>query len=116
MSRIAYIDDNTSNLEYMALVLGNDYQVDIFEEPLKFLKNRFSNNYAAIIIDIHMPVMDGFTLYEKILNEPLYNGCPVLFISSDDSEISKIRSFTLGAVDYMNRQLGPAEFLARVKS
>lgn len=116
MSKIACIDDNISNLEYVALILGNDYQVDLYEQPLDFFKNCTNTNYAAIIIDIHMPKMDGFNLYENILAHPFYNGCPVLFISSDDTEIARIRSFSLGAVDFLNRRLNPEEFRARVKS
>jgi DNA-binding response OmpR family regulator len=68
------------------------------------------------MVDIHMPTLDGFELYEKIVAHPHYNGCPVLFISSDDSDQARIRSFILGAVDFLNRDINPEEMIARVKS
>jgi two-component system response regulator VanR len=63
-----------------------------------------------------MPEMDGFSLYEKIIEHPHYNGCPILFISSDDSDSARIKSFMLGAVDFLNRTINPDEMIARIKS
>jgi DNA-binding response OmpR family regulator len=114
--RLAYIDDNRSNLECIGLILSNDFFVETFQCPNDFLEHYNTSDFLAILVDIHMPVMDGFALYEKIIEHEKYNGCPIGFISSDDSEANRITSFSWGAVDFLDRSMNPTELLARVKS
>ncbi len=113
---IAYIDDNDLNLDCIRTVLDDEFEVKTFERPEAFLAQFPASSYAAILVDIHMPVMDGFTLYEKIIEHHHYNGCPILFISSDESDSARIKSFVLGAVDFLNRDIRPEELIARIKS
>jgi DNA-binding response OmpR family regulator len=115
-SEIAYIDDNKLNLECIQTVLASDFEVYTFSKPNDFLDQYENSSLATILVDIHMPEMDGFTLYEKIIEHPHYNGCPILFISSDDSDNARIKSFMLGAVDFLNRMIKPDEMIARIKS
>lgn len=116
MNKLAYIDDNLNNLECISLVLKSDFDVDIFQDPDDFLNKYSTCTYKAMLVDIHMPKIDGFSLYEKIIQHPKYNGCPIIFISSDDSDVTRIKSFSLGAVDFLLRQMSPVEMLSRVKS
>lgn len=113
---IAYIDDNRENLDCISLILKKDFEVETFQKPDSFLNKFGSSNYSAILMDIHMPHTDGFSLYEKVIQKETYNGCPIIFISSDDSDTARIQSFTLGAVDFLSRIMRPDEMLARVKS
>lgn len=115
-SDIAYIDDNRLNLEAVQTILSQDFNVQIFNRPENFLATFGQSSYTTILVDIHMPTIDGFTLYEKIIEHPHYNGCPILFISSDDSDNARIKSFVLGAVDFLNRDINPEEMIARIKS
>jgi len=115
-TKIAYIDDDLMNLECVQAVFADDYDMDTFPYPEEFLSKYPKNSYDCILLDIHMPVMDGFTLYEKIIAEPHYNGCPILFISSDESDQARIKSLTLGAVDFIGRMMGPDEMMARIRS
>lgn len=115
-TKIAYIDDDLMNLECVQAVFADDYDMDTFPYPEEFLAKYSKNTYDCILLDIHMPVMDGFTLYEKIISDPHYNGCPILFISSDESDQARIKSLTLGAVDFIGRMMGPEEMMARIRS
>jgi DNA-binding response OmpR family regulator len=115
-SEIAYIDDNKLNLECVKTILDQDFSVKTFLTPETFLSKFDNSSYTSILVDIHMPTLDGFSLYEKIIQHPHYNGCPILFISSDDSDSARIKSFVLGAVDFLNRAINPEEMIARIKS
>ena len=115
-NKLAYIDDNQNNLEYIGLILENDFEVETYNDPMKFLSQFPQSAYKAILVDIHMPSIDGFSLYEKIIESSNYNGCPLIFISSDDTNENRIRSFSLGAVDFLNRMMTPVELLTRVRS
>lgn len=113
---IAYIDDDRLNLECIQAVFEDDFQVQTFEQPQLFLDSFATKTFTCLLLDIHMPVIDGFNLYEKIISHPNYNGCPIFFISSDDSDTARIKSLTLGAVDFIGRLMSPDEMIARVKS
>lgn len=113
---LAYIDDSLHNLECIGMILSREYEVEPFLDPEKFLSKLDQSSYAAIIVDIHMPTMNGFSLYENILENSHYNGCPIVFISSDDTDETRIKSFSLGAVDFLNRQMNSEEMLARISS
>lgn len=115
-SRIAYIDDSIDNLEVLEMILSKHFSVDTFQDPVHFLEKYPTTSYEAIIVDIHMPNINGFSLYERIIDSLHYNGCPILFISSDNTDEARIRSFELGAVDFMSRELLPAEIVSRIKS
>lgn len=114
--RLAYIDDNRSNLDCIGHILEKDFEVETFQNPFDFLNQYNLTTFTAILVDIHMPIMDGFVLYEKIIEHEKYDGCPIGFISSDDSESNRIKSFSLGAVDFLDRQMNPTELLTRIKS
>lgn len=113
---IAYIDDNYLNLEAIKLVLEKEFVVRTFQKPEIFLSEFETSSYITILIDVLMPTLDGYALYEKIIVHPHYNGCPILFISSDDSDSARIKSFVLGAVDFLSRGIQPEEIMARIKS
>lgn len=115
-AEIAYIDDNKLNLECVKTILDTDFSVETFSRPESFLTKFDTTSYKTILLDIHMPTIDGFELYERIIEHPHYNGCPILFISSDDSDNARIKSFVLGAVDFINRSVNPEEMIARIKS
>jgi DNA-binding response OmpR family regulator len=113
---LAYIDDNQNNLDYIATVMQEQFNVIGYLDPETFIKSLENSSFQVILVDIHMPKMDGFLLYEKVIEHPRYNGCPIIFISSDDSDTNRIKSFSLGAVDFLNRQMSPNEMLTRVNS
>lgn len=116
LSDIAYVDDNFSNLEAIQMIFSNEFKVHAYQRPEKFLEAFGAVSYKAILLDIHMPEINGFDLYELIIANPLYTGCPILFISSDDSDAARIKSFELGAVDFIPRQIHPEELVERIKS
>lgn len=116
MSCIAYIDDLDQNLEVVKLLFSPEFEVKTFIDPNEFLATYYKHSYNCILTDIHMPEVDGFMLYEKIVAHPQYNGCPILFVSSDESYASKIKSLILGAVDYIDRDTPPEEIVGRTKA
>lgn len=113
---IACVDDNKMNLDYMETLLSPDFTVNNFHQQSPFLDELGRKHFDCIILDLHMPEGDGFSLYEKILAHPKFNGCPIFFISTDNSEEARIKSLTLGAVDFINRAVPPMELLARIKA
>lgn len=112
---VACVDDSKLNLDYMVTLLEKDFHVHPFHLQKTFLEEISQSHFDCILLDLHMPEGDGFSLYEKILTHPKFNGCPIFFISTDNSEEIRIKSLTLGAVDFISRSVPPMELLARIK-
>ncbi len=113
---IACVDDNKLNLDCLVTILERDFEVFPYMKQDQFLEELPQRDFSCILLDLHMPEGDGFSLYEKILANPKFKNCPIFFISTDDSEEARIKSLTLGAVDYISRYVPPMELIARIKS
>ena len=65
-----------------------------------------------VILDLMMPVMDGFEACEQIRH--LSPGVPIVFLSAKDGESDKVVGLTLGADDYVTKPFRPRELMARI--
>ena len=69
-----------------------------------------------ILLDMRMPVMDGFQVLEKLRAEEATRDIPVIFLTADHERESLVRAFGAGAVDYVTKPFVPEELLARVRT
>jgi sigma-B regulation protein RsbU (phosphoserine phosphatase) len=69
-----------------------------------------------ILLDIVMPKMDGFSLCARLQNDVNLRQIPIIMLSARDDTESKMRSFELGAVDYIMKPVSKGELLARIKT
>lgn len=113
--KIAYFDDDVSNLKLYSNFLSNEFKLDLFHNPHSY-KEAINGSYSAILIDVYMPGMDGLELYDKIKSHPEYNQCPVLFISSDVSDEIKCKTLASGGADFIQRLMKEEEMLLRLKN
>ena len=72
-----------------------------------------SNDIKLAIIDIMMPVMDGFQLVEEMKE---MKDIPVIMLTAKSQSADKLRGFSLGIDDYVTKPFDPDELLARVKT
>lgn len=113
---LVYFEDQVENVECYQLLLQDRFEV------VGCLDSTLYKNYLqkyephAILIDVHMPGIQGHELYEKITTDRNYNGCPIIFVSGDLSDETKIRSYTSGGVDFLTREMPPGEIEGRLVS
>ncbi len=69
-----------------------------------------------ILLDMRMPVMDGFQVLEKLRADEATRGIPVIFLTADHERESLVKAFGAGAVDYVTKPFVPEELLARVRT
>ena len=67
-----------------------------------------------IILDVMMPVMDGFTVLKHLKEDERYREIPVIMLTARGQEQDVVRGFDLGTEDYIIKPFRPAELLARV--
>lgn len=113
---LVYFDDQIQNIECMKELLAPEFDVIGSHDAMVFPTILEENNPHIILLDVHMPILDGHALYKKITEHPLYNGCPVIFISGDQSDENKIKSLAGGGIDFLSRDLKTEELVARLKN
>lgn len=113
---LVYFDDQIQNIEVWRDLLEENFNVVGCANALKYPAVMKENHPHAFLLDVHMPMMDGHTLYKNITEHPLYNGCPIFFISGDVSDENRIRSYESGAVDFLPRDLPIEEIILRLSN
>lgn len=104
-SQILLVDDSKMNRMILAEILGDGYHIleaENGQECLETLRAE-AGNIALVLLDINMPVMDGFEVLKAMNANHTIEDIPVIMISSEDSDAAIRRSYELGASDYVNR-------------
>lgn len=114
---ILIVDDIPENLTVINEILYQDYKVKATTNPEIALKIAGSAELPDIILlDIMMPVMDGYEVCRRLKANPITKNIPVIFITSKTDEIDEAKGFELGAVDYITKPVSPSRVKARVKT
>ena len=104
-SQILLVDDSAMSRMILKEILGGDYSILEAENGQECLEKMQAEagNIALVLLDINMPVMDGFEVLKAMNTNHTIEDIPVIMISSDDSDAAIRRSYELGASDYVNR-------------
>ncbi|MCI4625600.1 MAG: response regulator [Candidatus Magnetoovum sp. WYHC-5] len=114
---ILIIDDYTENLKLLSDILyERGYKVRPSRSGLMALKSVEAEPPDLIILDIKMPVMDGYEVCCKLKQNDTTRGIPVIFISALNEMSDKIKGFEVGGVDYIIKPFQAKEVLARVET
>jgi DNA-binding response OmpR family regulator len=73
-------------------------------------------SYALVILDVRMPVLDGFAVLQRIRAEAFTKRLPVIMLTAMGSEAEIIKGYDLGADDYILKPYSAIQLVARVKS
>ena len=116
-STIMVVDDTPANLKLLDNLLGErGYRVVTFPRGDLALKAAARNPPDLILLDINMPVMNGFEVCQRLKEDPALREIPVLFISALAETTDKVKGFAAGGVDYVIKPFEFEEVLARVRT
>src|SRR5947209_719724 len=115
-TNILLVDDNPANLTALEATLeglGQDLiRAGSANEALKWV---LQEDFAAIILDVQMPVTDGFETARLIRERKQSQHTPILFISAvNRNDLHIARGFSLGAVDYIIKPYDPDTLCAKI--
>lgn len=113
---IAIVDDDITNLRVASHILTTENMkvscMKSGEELLFFLNG---NRPDLLLLDIHMPDMDGFETMAKVRAKPEFADLPVIFLTNDDDIGTEVQALAGGAMDFINKPIVPEVLVLRVK-
>ncbi len=113
---VLVVDDDPSNLRMASHILsGQQMRVSCLKsgnDALKFLQE---NRPDLILLDIHMPGMDGYETLHAVQGDPHTAGIPVIFLTADDDSGAEARGLQAGAMDFIKKPFVPEVLLLRVR-
>ncbi|MBI3965422.1 MAG: PAS domain S-box protein [Chloroflexi bacterium] len=113
---ILLVDDEPKNLTALEAVLGSDDRnlVPAGSGP-EALKRLLDEDFAVILLDVHMPGMDGFETAALIRGRDKSRNTPIIFLTAaNQSETHVARGYSLGAVDYIFKPVEPEILQSKV--
>lgn len=112
--KILIVDDEIRIREVVKeYALVNGYVCDEASDGKSAVNMALANDYDCIILDIMMPVMDGFEACKKIKE---VKDTPIIMLSARQEEDDKLFSFNMGVDDYVTKPFSPKELMARIKA
>ena len=89
------------------------YNTDYALNGTEALKKLNENLYDILILDVMMPIMDGFTMLKRLSPQ---KRIPTIVLSARSEEYDKLEGFSLGIDDYVTKPFSPKELIARIKA
>lgn len=113
--KILIVDDvETNRILLKKIVEEMDYQPVLTENGQQALMILERIPVNLIILDVAMPVMDGYECCQRVRENPKYRDLPIVFISAFDEPKDIVRGFELGGTDYVTKPFIPEVVKARV--
>jgi CheY-like chemotaxis protein len=109
-------DDTLANIEVVDAVLGPEFEILFAADGREALERARAEHPDLVLLDVMMPVMDGFETCERLKADPSTRDIPVIFLTALADTETLARSFRAGGVDYLAKPFRPEELEARVRS
>lgn len=112
--RVLVIDDDEDIRRVISLVLRPRYEVVEAVDGLDALSRLETIEPDLAIIDLMMPMMDGFQVCEAIRRHPRFQGMPVLFLSAQGSRENIMKGYAVGANLFLTKPIDPERVLKNI--
>ena len=112
--KILAIDDEPSNLQIIRRTLNDTYDISFATSGKEGIKAAFKHRPDLILLDIMMPVMNGYGLCQMLKKDPRTRRIPIIFVTAMGTVDDEEKGFQLGAVDYITKPISPPILKARV--
>ncbi|MCL2126539.1 MAG: response regulator [Oscillospiraceae bacterium] len=114
--KIIAVDDDVTNLNTLKTILKPYYEV--YTASSAAILFRFLDNFVPdlILLDVEMPVTNGYTTIKKLKSDERFADVPVIFLTARDDESSEREGFDLGAVDYMTKPFSAPLLIKRIEN
>jgi CheY-like chemotaxis protein len=113
--KILVVDDNDVNRDMLCRRLEREgYSARAAEDGLEALQMLKQESFDLVLLDIMMPVLNGYQVLERLKSDPDLGFVPVIMISALDEVDSVVRCIEIGAEDYLPKPFDPVILKARI--
>ena len=114
---ILIVDDQPNNLRVLSTALTEwGYEVRCVTNGAMALASARTIPPDLILLDIKMPVMDGYEVCRQLKADPLTREIPIIFLTASTETLDKVKAFDVGGVDYISKPFQIEEVLVRIKN
>lgn len=114
MKQILMVDDVATNLVCASEALKTSYKVSTAKSGKLALLMLEEMTPDLILLDINMPVMNGFEVYEKIKENAAWASIPVVFLTAETDIANEAKCIEMGAMDFIKKPFDPEVMKARI--
>jgi putative two-component system response regulator len=111
---ILVVDDAEINLKIAEKIISREYSVNCVLSGEECLAYLVDNTPDLILLDLHMPDMDGFEVMEKLNASNHWKDIPVILLTADNDPDYEVKGFSLGAIDFITKPFVAEVMLHRV--
>jgi diguanylate cyclase (GGDEF)-like protein len=113
---VLVVDDSAMTRMLLQRLLSREFRVIQAADGVRALALARETLPDLILLDVVMPVMDGFTAYQELREDPLLRGIPVIFLTALQDDEQEERALEAGAMDFIRKPFHPGHVLARVRN
>lgn len=111
---ILVVDDSGINQKLAEKILGEDYSVLSVDSGERALDLLHTYKPTLILLDFHMPGMDGVQTMEKLRENPEWGKIPVIILTADSAPETEKEFFEMGAADFIIKPFVPMTVKSRI--
>jgi len=116
-ARILVVDDNPLNVKLLAAKLAHDYYiVSSATDGAEALAKIAAEKPDIVLLDVMMPVMDGFEACRRIKADPATTHIPVVMVTALSDVADRVKGLEAGADDFLTKPINDLALMARVRS
>jgi len=116
--RLVIVDDNPHTTLLIKTILeriGN-IEIETFTDPCAAVQECLSGDQDLILVDYHMPGMNGIEFLQEFRNDESRRDIPVVMITGQDDKDLLYKALEAGATDFLRKPVEPVELIARVRN
>lgn len=111
---IYIVDDSKTILKLTEGVLIGAYKISLFQSGRDALEKMRTDKPDLVLLDINMPGMDGYDVFQQMKDSKTLQNIPVIFLTANTEEESEIEGLEMGAMDYISKPFSPMVMQQRI--
>lgn len=114
---VLIVDDNPTNLKVLGKMLETiGFRIRVSRSGEECISSIKITKPDIILLDIHMPGMDGYEVCQVLKSSNEFDDIPIIFISALSEEFNKVQGFEFGGVDYITKPFELKDVELRIKT